>query len=101
MSDENVENLRRGFDASHPSRSNGAAVLLSDPMRPHSSVRSLGWGALALVAVLSPLLWLVAWPHGHPLTSWIAVSILVLVGLLAVRGGGIQRGTDRSRRPRD
>jgi hypothetical protein len=82
---------------SHPSQSNDGAVLRSDPMRPHSSVRSLGWGVLALVAVLSPFLWLVAWPHGHPPTSWIAVSFLVLVGLLVVRR--TQRGTDQSRRP--
>jgi hypothetical protein len=62
-------------------------VLHSGLMHSRSSVRSKVWGALALVGVLSPFLWLAAWPHEHPLTSWIAVSFLVLVGLLAVRGG--------------
>ena len=69
-------------------------MLPSDPMRPRSFARARIWWILALVAVLAPFLWLVAWPHEHPITSWIAVSFLVLVGLIAVFGGG----TGRSRR---
>jgi hypothetical protein len=56
-------------------------------MRSRSTSGSKVWGALALVAVLSPFLWLAAWPHDHPITSWIGVAVLVLVGLFAVRGG--------------
>jgi hypothetical protein len=56
-------------------------------MRSRSTSGSKVWSAIALVAVLSPFLWLAAWPHDHPLTSWIGVAVLVLVGLLAVRGG--------------
>jgi len=55
-------------------------------MRSRWTSRSKVWSALALVAVLSPFLWLAAWPHDHPLTSWIGVAVLVLVGLFAVRG---------------
>jgi hypothetical protein len=73
-------------------------VLASDPMRSRSSVRSGVWGILALAAVLSPFLWLAVWPHGHPVTSWVAVSFLVLVGLLAMLGASTSRGAARSRR---
>jgi hypothetical protein len=61
-------------------------VLHSDGMRSRSTSGSKVWGALALVPILSPFLWLAAWPHHHPLTSWIGVAVLVLVGLLVVRG---------------
>ena len=44
---------------------------------------------LGLVAVLTPFVWLVAWPEEHPITSWIAVSFLVLVGLIAATSGRV------------
>jgi hypothetical protein len=54
-------------------------------MRSRWSSGSKVWDGLALVAVLSPFAWLAAWPHDHPLMSWIGAAVLVLVGLFAVR----------------
>jgi Ca2+/H+ antiporter len=54
-----------------------------------SPVRSFVWGALALIAVVSPFLWLVGWSHGHPLTSWIAAWALVLMGVFALRSANV------------
>jgi hypothetical protein len=94
-----------GFDAekvaamgTRETRRNSGAGVASDPMRPRSSMRSGVWGVLALAAVLSPFLWLAMWPHGHPVTSWIAISFLVLVGLLAMLRASTSRGPARSRR---
>lgn len=71
-----------------------AAVLLSDPMRPRSSKSSAIWSIFALIALLAPVLWLAAWPHEHPITSWLAVAFLVLIGLVAA----FASGTGQSRR---
>ena len=38
-----------------------------------------------LLAVCSPFIWLASWPEGHPITSWIGVTLLVLVGLAAAK----------------
>jgi MYXO-CTERM domain-containing protein len=56
-------------------------------VRARSKASSIAWTALALLALASPILWLAAWPHTHPVTSWIAVALLALAGLWALRRG--------------
>lgn len=53
-------------------------------MRLHRKASSIAWTALAVLALASPFLWLAAWPHAHPVTSWIAVALLALGGLWAL-----------------
>jgi hypothetical protein len=60
-------------------------------MRPGSTLRTALWGAFAVIAILTPFLWLASWRHEHPITSWIAVAILVVVGLLTVCGESRRR----------